>query len=102
MERRISALSDALHPIPRFAVAGWVWVYNTVATICQGAKTETDAKVLKATLSLTWTDRYKVLAVGPCHPADTPDCSPLGAKLLYLYIPSDMPGADAHLSLIHI
>ena len=37
----------------------------------------------------------QVLSVGPCTPADTPDGSPLGAKLLYLDIPSDMPGADA-------
>ena len=31
----------------------------------------------------------------PCTPADTPDGSPLGDKLLYLDLPSDMPGADA-------
>ena len=58
-------------------------------------KTDTDAKVLKAKLSLNWTGPYKVLAVGPCTPADTPDGSPLGAKLQYLGLPSDMPGADA-------
>ena len=32
---------------------------------------------------------------GPCSSADTPDGSPVGAKLLYLDLPSDMPGADA-------
>ena len=36
-ERRNSALSDALRAVPKFAVGGWVWVYNTVATIRQGA-----------------------------------------------------------------
>ena len=65
MERRNSALSDALRAILKFAVGGWVWVYNTVATIRQGAKTDTDAKVLKAKLSLHWTGPYKVIAVGP-------------------------------------
>ena len=95
MERRNSALSDALRAILKFAVGGWVWVYNTVATIRQGAKTDTDAKVLKAELSLIWTAPYKVLAVGPCTPADTPDGSLLSDKLLYLDLPFDMPGADA-------
>ena len=48
------------------------------------AKARTDANVLKAKLSLNWTDPYKVLVVGPCTPTDTPDGSPLGDKLLYL------------------
>ena len=52
LERRNSALTDALRAVPIFAVGGWVWVYNTAATIRQGAKTDADAKVLKATLSL--------------------------------------------------
>ena len=68
---------------------------NTAAIIRQGAKTDTDAKAFKAKLSLNWTVPYKVLAVGPCTPADTADGSPLGAKLLYFDLPSDMPGADA-------
>ena len=59
-------------------------MYNTAATIRQGAKTDTDAKVPKAKLSLNWTGPYKVLAVGPCTPTDTPDGSPLGDKLFYL------------------
>ena len=29
-------------------------------------------------------------------PADTPDGSPLGAKLLHLDLPSDKPGVNAH------
>ena len=52
VERRNSALSDELHPVPKFAVGGWVWVSNTAATIRQGANTDTDAKVLKAKLSI--------------------------------------------------
>ena len=69
-------------------------MHHTAATIRQGVKTDTDAKVLKAKLSLSWTGRYKVFAVGPSTPADTPDGSPLGDKLLYLDLPSDMPGVD--------
>ena len=80
--------------------------------LAAGGATDTDAKVLKANLSLDRNGPYKVLVVGPCTPADTPDGSPLGAKLLYLDLPSDMPSADARrrvsvqrckpLSLIHI
>ena len=94
-QRRISVLSDALREVPKFAVGGWVWVYNTAATIHQGAKTNTDANVLKAEISLNWTGPYKVLAVGPSTPVDTPDDFPLGDKLLYLGLPSDKLGADA-------
>ena len=70
-------------------------MYNTAATIHQGAKPDTDAKVLKVKLSLNWTGPYEVLAVGPCSSAGTVDGSPLGVKPMYLNIPSDMPGADA-------
>ena len=91
-----SARSDALCPVPKAAVGGWAWVYNTAATTLQGAKPGMDAKVLKAKLSLNWTGPYKVLAVSPCSSVDTPDGSPLGAKLLYLILLSDIPGADAH------
>ena len=60
-----------------------MWAYNTAATILQGTKTDTDAKVLKDKLSLNWTGPYKVLALAPCSSADTQDGSPLGAKFLY-------------------
>ena len=96
VERCNSALSDALRPVLKFVFGDWVWVNNSDATIRQGGKTDTDAKVLKAKLSLNWTSLYKVLTAGPCTPADDPAGSPLGAKLLYLDLPSDMRGADAH------
>ena len=95
MERRNSALSDALCPVPKFAVGGWTWVHNTATTIPQGAKTDTDAKDLKAKLSPNWTAPYKVLPPGSCSSADTSDDSTLGAKPLYSDLPSDTPGADA-------
>ena len=58
-------------------------------------KAITDAKVLKAKLALNWPGPYKILAVGPCSAAETPDGSPLGSNLLYLGLPSDLPGSDA-------
>ena len=60
-----------------------------------GCEGNTDAKVLKAKLTLNWTGPYEVLAVGPCSSTETPDDSPLGDNLLYLDLPSDLPGSDA-------
>ena len=57
-------------------------------------KANTDV-VLKAKLALNWTGPYKVLAVGPCSAADTPDGSPLGSYFFFLDLPSDLPGSDA-------
>ena len=94
-EHHALTVSHALRAVPKFAVGGWVWVYNTAATIRQGAKTDTDAKVIKAKISLSSTGPYKVLAVGPCILADTSHGSPLGDKILFLDLPSDMPGTDA-------
>ena len=94
-ERRNSALSDGLKQLPTYAIGGWVWVYNTAATIRQGAKAGTDAKVLKEKLSLNWTWPFKILAIGPSPAEATPDVRPLAAKLLYADLPNDMPGADA-------
>ena len=95
VNRRNTALADALRPAPNFAVGGWAWVYNYASTVRQGVKANTDAKVLKAKPALNWTGQYKVLAVGPCSAAETPDGSPLGRNLLYLDLPSDLPGSDA-------
>ena len=69
-------------------------MYNSASTIRQGVKANTDAKVLKAKLALNWTGPYKVLAVGPCSSVQT-DGSPLGDNLLFLDLPSDLPGSDA-------
>ena len=96
MPSRFLAWNAATQPRFPFALGGWVRVYNTTATIRQGAKTDTDATVLKSKLSLNWTAPYAVFAVGPYNLDDTPDGSPLGSKLLYLDLPSDMPGANAH------
>ena len=96
VERRNSALSDALRQVPNFVVGFWAWLYNTASTIRQGAKAGKDTKVLKTKFALSWTGPYKILAVGPCLVSDTPDGSPLADKLLYLDLPTDMPGADVH------
>ena len=51
LNRRKSALAGALRPAPNVTVGGWAWVYNCAITIRHGVKANTDAKVLKATLS---------------------------------------------------
>ena len=96
MERGNSAFSDALKQLPIYTVGGWVWIYNTAATIRHGTKFGTGAKVLKAKLSLDWTGPFKVLAVGPSPSDFTPDGCPLAGKLFYLGLLNDMPGHGAH------
>ena len=80
-----------------------MWVYNTAATIRQEAKSGTDAKVLKAKLSLNWTGPLKILAICPSPAEAITDGRPLAAKLLYLDLPNDMPSADApcRVSVVH-
>ena len=87
VNRRNSALTDALHPTP--------WVYNSASTLRQDLKANTDAKGLKAKLALIWTGAYKIPAIGPCYAAKTPDGSPLGGNLLHLDLHSNLPGSDA-------
>ena len=60
-------------------------MYNTADAIRQGAKTDTDAEVLKVKLSLNWTAPYKALAVGPVHPP-TPRTAPFSALSSYIWI----------------
>ena len=47
-----SALSDALLRRLKYTAGGWVWVYNTAATIRQGLRKGADNKVLEENLSL--------------------------------------------------
>ena len=44
LERRDSALSDALKRLPIYTVGDWVWACDIAAAIRQGAKSSTDAK----------------------------------------------------------
>ena len=69
IQRRNSDLSQAITP-PAFVVGKWAWVYNTAATIRQGARKNTDDQVLKAKLSLPWTGPFQILAVGPADDAE--------------------------------
>ena len=85
----------ALLASPPFSVGGWSWVYNSASTIRQGVKKGTDATVLKTKLSLNWNGPFKILAVGPTAASETPDNRPLQDKLLFLDIPSDLPGRDS-------
>ena len=92
---RNSALSDALLRHPNYAAGGWVWIYNTAANIRQGTRKGADNNVFKEKLPLNWTGPFKILAVGPCSAADTPDGHPLRDKLLYLDLPSNLSGPAA-------
>ena len=92
---RNSTLSDALLRRPKYMAGGWVWVYNTAATIRQGLHKGVDNKVLKEKLSLNWTGPFKIVAVGPSPATTQPDGRPLGDKLLYLDLPSNLSGPAA-------
>ena len=59
-------------------------------------KANTDAKTLEAKLVPNLTGPYKILAVGPCSAAETPDDSPLGSNHFYYDLLSNLPGSDAH------
>ena len=73
---RNSTISDALLRRPKYTAGGWVWVYNTAATIRQGSRKGTDNIVLKEKLSLNWTGPFKILAVGPTSGTTTPTDAP--------------------------
>ena len=47
LDRRNDPLMDALRLPSPFSVDGWAWIYNSGATIRQGARRRTDAIVLK-------------------------------------------------------
>ena len=51
--------------------------------------------MLKAKHAFKRTGPYKILSVGPCSAAETPDDSPPGNNLRYLDRPSDLPRPDA-------
>ena len=59
LECHNSTLTDALHKTPAYAAGGWVWVYNTAATIRLGATKDAGGGVLKIILALNWTGPYK-------------------------------------------
>ena len=87
---RNSTLSEAQLRRPKYVAGGWVWAYNTTATIRKGLRNGVDSKVLKGKLSLNWTGSFKIIAVGPSPAANQPDGRPLGDKLLYLDLPPNL------------
>ena len=64
-------------------------------TIRQELRKGADNKVFREKLSLNWTGPFKIIAVGPAPAADTPDGRPLGDKLLYLDLLSNLSGPAA-------
>lgn len=81
--------------LPTLSASSRACVYNTAATTRQGAHPNTDDQVLKAKLPLPWTGPFRILAVGPAAAEDTPDHRPPGPNLVYLELPSGMPGSDS-------
>ena len=92
VERRNSALSDALRAVLKFTVSGWVWVYNTAATIHQDVKIRT-ARSSRPSSRLTGRAPTKSSQLVPVPPLILRAALP--CALSYLDLPSDMPGADA-------
>ena len=76
LARRNSPILDALRLSPPYPVGGWVWVYNSAATINQGAKKGTNATVLKPKLPSTGSDCSRVSPWVPCWPPTFPTTDP--------------------------
>ena len=102
LDRGNALIMDTLRRSPSFTTGGWAWIYNTAATICLCAKKDTDATILKTKLSSDWSGPFKILDVGPAPASAVPDGRALHGKLLYFYLPSDMPGRDSkrHVSVV--
>ena len=76
-------------------IASSLTVFDRSYGIRQGLRKGADNKVLKEKLSLNWTGPFKIIAFGPSSAADTPDGRPLGDKLLYFDLPSNLSGPAA-------
>ena len=87
---------DAIRLSPPYTVGGWAWVYNSAASIRQGAKKDIDTSVLKTNFSLDWIEPFKILAVGLAPASDVPGNRPIHDKLIFLDIPSDQPERDSN------
>ena len=70
LERSNTALYNLMHKRPSWKIGDWVWIYNSLSTIRQGAP---NATVLKTKLSLNWTGPFKMLIVGPRQRRPTAD-----------------------------
>ena len=70
-------------------------VFDRSYGIRQSLRKGADNKALKEKLSLNWTGPFKMFSFGPSSAADTPDGRPLGDKLLYLDLLSNLSGPAA-------
>ena len=77
LNRRNAPIMDALRRSPPFTIGGWAWIYNSAATIRQGAKKGTDATVLKTNLSFNWISPFNILTAGPAPAFAISDGRPL-------------------------
>lgn len=78
LERSNTALHNLTHNRPNWKVGDWVWIYNSLLTIRQGADRAVNATVLKTKSSLNWTGPFEILTVGPSPPS--PHDKPVGAN----------------------
>ena len=74
---RNAPIMEAPRRSPPFTAGGWAWMYNSAATIRQGAKKGTDVTVLKTKPSFNWIGPFKILPVGPAPASAIPDGRPL-------------------------
>ena len=63
----------------------------------QGLRKDADDKVLKEKLSLSWTGSFNIIAVVPSSAVNQPDGRPLGHKLLYFDLSSNLSDPVAKL-----
>ena len=92
LSRANDRITAALNRQPIWKAGDWVWVYNSASTVTYGT-TGPSAPPAHKKLSLNWTGPYQILTVGPAP--TSPDGRPIGDKLLFLDLPSDLPGRDA-------
>lgn len=88
-----SASNDLMHKRAVWKVSAWAWMHNCEATIREGARKTTDGAVLEAKVSLNWTGPFKIRAAGPSE--SSPEGCPLGHKLVFLDLHSDMQGENS-------
>lgn len=89
------ALDHLMYKRPDWSVGNWMWLYNSHSTIHQGANKTRDSPILKHKLALEWMGPFTILAVGPS--ASSPDNHPVGAKLLYWELSTNLRGRDVKL-----
>ena len=82
VERHNSALSDALRPVPKVAVGGWAWVYNTAVKARRRTRTPRSSRPSLRSTGRPPTTSSQLAPVPPL----TPRTAPLRALSSYIRI----------------